>query len=244
MRACLLATELAGRAGLEPLARSDVYYATLLRFAGCTATSHEIAAGLTGDDVRVRSRGDLMDPTRPAELLRFFAGLDDGFGRLRVLARIPGAARLFAAGARADCEVGAGLCGRLHLPQPVCDAVLDGFERFDGRGAPDGKAGTDIAEPARFAAVGFAAAMFDAVGGERAAVETVRRWSGRALDPAIAAIFDDAPAELLRLASADDLWGAVVDAEPGPRRAFLTEEAFDEALGAFGDAADLKAPCF
>ena len=44
MRACLVASELARRAGLSPLARSDVYYTTLLRFAGCTATSHEIAA--------------------------------------------------------------------------------------------------------------------------------------------------------------------------------------------------------
>jgi hypothetical protein len=35
--------------------------------------------------------------------------------------------------------------------------------------------------------------MFDAVGGGVVAAETVARWSGRALDPAIAAIFRDAP---------------------------------------------------
>ena len=46
MRACLLATELARRAGLDAARQSDVYYATLLRFAGCAATSHEIAASL------------------------------------------------------------------------------------------------------------------------------------------------------------------------------------------------------
>ena len=40
MRACLLATELARRAGLEELRQADDYYGTLLRFAGCAATTH------------------------------------------------------------------------------------------------------------------------------------------------------------------------------------------------------------
>ena len=51
-RACLLATELARRAGLEEPDRRDVYYTALMRFAGCPATSHEIAARYGGDDVR------------------------------------------------------------------------------------------------------------------------------------------------------------------------------------------------
>ena len=50
VRACLLATELARRAGLDERRRGEVYYGTLMRFAGCAATSHEIAAAryLTG----------------------------------------------------------------------------------------------------------------------------------------------------------------------------------------------------
>ena len=73
MRACLLATELARRAGLEPVRRSEVYYGTLLRFVGCAATSHEIAAALGGDDVAVRAAGDLIDPTVPGQAQRFLA---------------------------------------------------------------------------------------------------------------------------------------------------------------------------
>ena len=37
MRACLLATELARRAGLDGSEQRDVYYAALMRFAGCAA---------------------------------------------------------------------------------------------------------------------------------------------------------------------------------------------------------------
>jgi HD-GYP domain-containing protein (c-di-GMP phosphodiesterase class II)/DNA-binding CsgD family transcriptional regulator len=244
MRACLLATELARRAGLDEAGRADVYYASLLRFAGCAATSHEVAAALGGDDIVVRARGDLMDPSRPAEALRFLAGLGEGTGRLRILSRAPGAAKLFAEGARADCEVGAGLTQRLRLPEAVGRAVLDGFERFDGRGVPVGRAGSEVAEAARFAAVGFAAVMFDVVGGGAAAAATVTRWAGRALDPVIAANFLDAPAELLALSSPDDLWAAVVDTEPAPRRSFRDAAALDDALAGFGDAADLKSPWF
>jgi len=86
--------------------------------------------------------------------------------------------------------------------------------------------------------------MFDAVGGADVAAQTVARWSGRALDPAIVAVFAEAPGELLAIASPDDLWAAVVDAEPAPRRVFGGEPAVEEALAGFGDAADLKSPWF
>ena len=85
-RACLLASELARRAGLAETDRSDVYYATFLRFAGCAATSHELASALGSDDVVVRARGDLIDASRPVEALRLHAGLGEGTARLRMCA--------------------------------------------------------------------------------------------------------------------------------------------------------------
>jgi HD-GYP domain-containing protein (c-di-GMP phosphodiesterase class II) len=243
MRACLLATELARRAGLGAGRRQEVYYGTLLRFAGCAATSHELAA-VFGDDVVVRARGDLIDPSVPGEAIEFLVGLGVDAVALRALGGPAGVAKLKAAGARADCEVGADLTARLGLPEAVRLAVLDSFERYDGHGVPVGRAGPEIAEGSRFAAVGYAAVMFDAVGGGEVAARTVARWSGRALDPEIAAVFADAPAELLAISSPDELWPAVVDAEPGPRRTFRDDPALEEALAGFGDAADLKSPWF
>jgi len=244
MRACLLATELGRRAGLDAPQHCDVYYTTLLRYAGCAATSHEMAAALGGDDIAVRSRGDLIDGARPAEALRLMAGLGHGAQRLRILSRMPSMPKFIAAGARADCEVGADLTRRLLLPPAVSAAVLDGFERFDGKGAPEGKAGEDVAEAARYAAVAYTAVMFDAVGGAAAAAEMVGRWSGRALDPAVTAIYGDAPGELIELSNPGDLWAAVVAAEPAEPRTFRDDATLDAALAGFGDAADLKTPWF
>jgi len=244
MRACLVATELARRASLSQPAQADVYYATLLRFAGCAATSHEIAGAFGGDDVVVRARGDLIDPSQPDEAIGFLAGLGVDAQQLHALGGVAGVGALKSEGARADCEVGAGLTARLQLPEAVRRAVLDSFERYDGHGVPAGRAGTDVAEASRFAAVGFTAVMFDAARGRDAAVETVARWSGRALDPDVATIFAAAPGELLGLCDPDDLWAAVVEAEPGRPRSFRDEAALDEALAGFGDAADLKTPWF
>ncbi|MGB9376223.1 MAG: HD domain-containing phosphohydrolase [Mycobacteriales bacterium] len=244
MRACVLASELARRAGLEPNRQSDVFYASLMRFAGCAATSHESAAAFGGNDVVVRSRGDLIDATRPAEAMRFLAGLGTGVEKIRVLARAPHVPEIVKEAARADCEVGAELTQRLRLPSAVHGAVLCAFERFDGKGSPDGLAGDDVPEAARFAAAAFAAVMFDAVGGSELAVATVARWSGRALDPSVAALFLDSPTELLEISNPDDAWAAVVATEPEPHRMFRDEEHLDEALAGFGDAADLKTPYF
>jgi HD-GYP domain-containing protein (c-di-GMP phosphodiesterase class II) len=244
MRACLVASELARRAGLDPVREGDVFYASLMRFAGCAATSHEVAAALGGDDIVVRSRGDLMDPTRPLEALGFLASLGSGVDKVRILARAPRMGAMVQESARADCEVGADLTQRVGLPDAVRDAVLCAFERFDGKGSPTGLAGDEVPGAARFAAVGFAAVMFDAVGGAEAATDAVARWSGRALDPSIAGIFLEAPDELLTLSSPDDVWAAVVDRAPQPPRVFRDDDHLDEVLAGFGDAADLKAPMF
>lgn len=53
------------------------------------------------------------------------------------------------------------------------EALLDVFERWDGRGGYRGLAGDAIAAPARFAAVGVCVAMF--AGEEEGAATTVRR---------------------------------------------------------------------
>src|SRR4051794_113749 len=119
MRACLLALELGRRTGLSAGEQGDVFYAALMRFSGCSATSHEAAAALGGDDIAVRSHGDLIDATRPREAFGMLAALGSGTGRLRVLARAPRVPSIVRASARADCEVGADLTGLVQLPATV-----------------------------------------------------------------------------------------------------------------------------
>ncbi len=243
MRACLLATALARRLGLTDADAADVYYTALLRFVGCTATSHEYAA-VFGDDVAARRRGDMLDTTRPQGAMAFLADVTRGGALVdrtrRLVTAAPRAKRTAAQGSRADCEVGAAMAGRFDLDPPVQRALLEMFERWDGRGAPAGIAGEAIALPARIAAVAYVAIMFDRAAGP-AAADMVRQWSGRALDPAVASAFLTDPGPLLAEATPDDALPAVVDAEPGPPR-MVAERRLDEVCRGFADAVDLKSP--
>jgi len=231
--------------GLREPEAATVYTTTLHRFVGCTATSLEYARAFGGDDVAVRGRGDRVDPTVPAEALGLLWGLGDGasaLGRARLLAHaLPRARRVTGEGVRADCEVAASMARRFGLDEAVEAALWAVFERWDGRGGPRGLRGEQLPLGARFAAVAFAAVLF-ADAGPDAAVETVRRWSGRILDPAVAGGFARHGHDLLaELVAVEDLHVAVVAAEPGLRRT-VTERQLDQVARGFADAVDLKSP--
>ena len=242
-RSCLVATGLARRLGLAAPEVSDVYYTSLLRSVGCTATSHEISGLMGGDDIAVRARGDMVDMSRPGEAAAFIAGMGRGLPPARRLRAVAGTAalgkRAAAEGAHADCEVGAAIARRLRLPATVEAALLDVFERWDGRGGYRGLAGDAIAAPARFAAVGLCAAMF--ADEPRGAAAAVRRWRGRALDPELADAFLASADELLAESGVEDPWLAAVGCEPEPRRT-VAADGIDALARAFADAVDLKAP--
>lgn len=245
MRACLLASAIAANLGLTESERSEVYYTTLLRSVGCTATSHEYAGLFGGNDIRARDLGDRMDASRPREALGWLWATTAGTGRIghvRAFGSALGAAReATTSGARADCEVGAQMARRLGLGGSIEHALLQTFERWDGKGAPDGLAAERIALGARVAAVAYAAIGISDDEPTAAATTLIRQWSGHLLDPTIAAAFSaDAPA-LLAAANPGDPWQAVVAAEPGRPRTTSAAE-FDQVARAFADVVDLKSP--
>src|SRR2546423_12403099 len=69
LRACLMATALAELTGLSGEEASRVYYATLLRFIGCTATSHDYALAFGGGGVAVPAARGPRDPSDPPPAL-------------------------------------------------------------------------------------------------------------------------------------------------------------------------------
>ena len=244
MRACLVAVMLARSMGLSDRDAAAVYYTTLLRSVGCTATSHEYSA-LYGDDLAARGQGDAIDVRNPREVFPFLwrmSATQANSGRLRAFATVVAKGRQVAnEGARADCEVGARMAGRFGLDSTVQQGILGVFERWDGRGGPNGLAGEQISQAARFAAVAYSFVMFAAEVGPRAALGRIQRWAGASRDPAIVAALAgdlDSAASLHDLA---DTWRAVVDAEPGTCQS-VTEAQLDEIALTFADGVDLKSP--
>src|SRR5690606_33300468 len=74
-RACLVATGLARWLSLPEATVADVYYTTLLKHLGCTATAHEEAAHLGGDELATRPLFARTDERGPGEMLSLLASI-------------------------------------------------------------------------------------------------------------------------------------------------------------------------
>jgi HD-GYP domain-containing protein (c-di-GMP phosphodiesterase class II) len=242
MRTTLTAMRLADVVGIEPEARPELYYTSLLRFFGCTADAAATASAVGGDEgafygamapvsmgssrdqLRTMTKVVAPDASRPARARRLLAMLTDRKGAERTL--LP------------HCEVGARLANRMDLPQGVAGALSAAYARWDGNGVPAGLAGEDIPMSMRIAIVARDIVLWADRNAEVADVLADRR--GRALDPTVV---DAALGDLgaLMVSATGDLWDETMEAEPSPHR-MLAGATLDDAFAALADFADLKIP--
>lgn len=242
IRACVLATELARHMDLPDGDVAEVYWTTLLKHLGCTATSHEEVYLFGPDESGLRPLSEQTDVARPGELLAWMraVGQGSGLGRLRFLARsVAGGKDATNAIMAGVCEVASHLAERLGMSEGVRRALHENLERWDGKGAPAQLRGDDIAMPARIAEPATQAVIFDRLGGREAASAMVARRAGGWFDPAVAEAFRAVGPRALERLAADDPWTAVLDAEPEPVR-LIPADRLDTIAGAFADMVDLK----
>ena len=221
-----------------------MYYTSLLRHLGCTATAHEEAYLFGGDELVSRPAGERTDfgDRREVAALLLGTGRGTGLDRPRYLTRT------LRAGKEADrmivgsvCEVAAQLAGRLDLEPGVVAGVVEVFERWDGKGGPRGIGGDEIGLPARLAEMAHQVVIFDRIGGVEAAVGMVKARAGGLFDPGAARVFVSAGVDLLEEIDSADVWQAVLEVEPDPVR-MIPEWGIDNVARAFADMIDLKAP--
>lgn len=244
IRACIVGTAIARRMGLPEAEVSVVYYTSLLKHLGCTATSHEETQLFGPDELGMRRVAERTDFARQKEALRFLrvAGKGAGAGRVRHVVKAvtagKGADRSIA---QAVCEVAALMADRLGLGEGIRRALNENLERWDGRGQPHGLRADDIALAARIAEPARQAVIFYALGGEEATVEMVRRRAGSWFDPVVAEALSAAGVEELRRLDDEDPWAAVLAAEPQPVRR-IAQDRLGTVARAFADFVDLKTP--
>jgi HD-GYP domain-containing protein (c-di-GMP phosphodiesterase class II)/DNA-binding CsgD family transcriptional regulator len=245
LRTCVLATALGERAELGPKELPVVYYTALLRYLGCTSEAHEMSA-LFGDEIAARAAYATIDPASSRQELAWLRShVGAGAGTIRRGALLGTALAAGRRGTReiitASCEVARRLAERLGLPAEVQRALLEAYERWDGRGFPAGLAGDRICPAARLVAIARDIEVFHRTAGMEAAVEVVGARAGSAYDPALADVFGGGAAELLAALDTDSVWETALAAEPPPRQ-LLSEEGLDGACRAMADFADIKSP--
>jgi HD-GYP domain-containing protein (c-di-GMP phosphodiesterase class II) len=244
IRASVVATALARKLSAPESEVADVYYTTLLKHLGCTATSHEEAQIFWPDELGARPIAERTDIARPRELVEMLrnTGRGGGLGRPRYVALAIAAGKEASASIpRAVCEVAAQMADRLDLGPAVRQALYENQERWDGKGGPQGLQAEDIALPSRIAELATQAVIFHRLGGPEAAREMVRRRSGGWFDPAVAEAFRTIGPEVLERLDRDDPWTAVLEAEPEPVRE-IAADRLEAVAEAFGDMVDLKTP--
>ena len=243
-RQCVLALRIGDRLGLDDDARGVLYYVSLIAWVGCHVDAYEQAKWF-GDDLAMKEQFRHVDPVGIRAPVDMLSMIGRGRGRLD---RVGMVLRFFAGGtgdaavmlanhAYAADQLGAAL----GLPDEVRVAVSNTFERWDGRGEPEGRKGEQISLPARIVNLSDVLAVFHLTGGVESAVEVAEQRRGTQFDPQLVDLVrHDAPLLFADLDQAAT-WPAIIDAEPA-LGAPLSEEALDDALTAIGDFVDIKSP--
>lgn len=244
LRTCWLSLATSEALGLDAATRSCVYYVALLRFVGCTSDASDTARLVGGDEVAFNAAMAPMLMARPGEGMRHFVRhMAEELPWHRRVGRVvramadPGLDRRSLTG---HCEVAARLAARLGMADRVCHALEHAYERWDGRGYPDGLAEEDVPLPIRIVAATRDAELWARQAGWPATAAVLTHRRGHGYDPAVVdALIGDGERWLGEIA--DDPCAMVLDAEPAPVRTIDTDQ-LDDALAAVADFADLKSP--
>ena len=238
LRCCLTGVRLSEAMGLDDDQRRDVYYLSLLRHLGCTSTSSELA-GAFGNEL-MGPRVMLVDETRPTDAIRLLASM----GRGQSPAKRVGSLRRAAAGPSrrvidaTQCDVACRLAAGLGFGPDLVGSLRQTFERWDGKGVPEGLHGEELELPVRVAHVAQDLVAWGVALGPEEARQAVRKRAGRLLDPGIVDLVDQIEPPL---GDDDPLWDEVLSVEPKPP---LMIEDLEAALVAVADFTDLKSPYF
>jgi len=239
-RTALIGLELAQRVGLASELLSDVYYAGLLRHLGCSATAHEETL-LAGDEQELHVALGPVDAASPVQML---TGAARGFARGKSVAKRAATVAKFMAKApaavppifAARCEVAGQLARRLGFGDSVVRALDETYERWDGKGLPRRKRGSELSRVAALLAVAETAAMFLKLpGGEPLASKVIAERAGGQFDPALCRVFLRERAEILREARADAVRSVLLEREPRPHRAVGNVRELALVLADFAD---------
>jgi HD-GYP domain-containing protein (c-di-GMP phosphodiesterase class II) len=247
LKSCVLGTRIGRMLGLSAEELGEIYYQSLLRYIGCNAETH-IMAALFGDEIDFRREFARIDVGRANEMVALvFAYLRRAHAGEGMLSMVAGVARglissqkVAAESIAGHCEVAERLAERLGLSAGVRRNLGQIYERWDGRGLPRGLKGEAIAPAVRIVSFAQDVIVLIAAFGAEVAHAKLAARSGGAYEPLLVDRFLKRADELT--AGLDETtWEAVLALEPQPR-ALMSEAEFDAACLAMADFADLKSP--
>lgn len=244
-RTCLLGMRIAEAIGLPATERSALFYALLLKDAGCSTNASKTAEIYGADDGPVKRDMRLTDHRNAVSALghavRSTADAGGPAARARrlhaVLRQAPRHGRALYA---MRCERGADIAAMMGLSHRTAGAIRHLDEHWDGGGNPEGLAGEEISLLGRILCIAQSMEVFWHRGGPDAALRVARRRRGTWFDPALVDALRDVERDRRFWTT---LPGAGVSSvEPAGRAIVAGPERVDRIAEAFARVVDAKSP--
>ena len=248
-RTCLIGMALGRVIGLPPQDQQDLFYALLLKDAGCSSNADRMFQVFGGDD-QAAKRGAWEQDWRTlrgkASYALKFAEPGGSLGtRLKKLLRLATGGRALGRSIyQIRCERGADIAQALGFSTATAHAIRSMDEHWDGGGYAEGRKGQAIPVLARIIGVAQVAEIFAEQDGPAAALAVVRERRGRWFDPDLVRAFADVAADssLWERVASSDLDREVAAVEPKVMQFAVDEERLDQIAAAFAWVVDAKSP--
>jgi HD-GYP domain-containing protein (c-di-GMP phosphodiesterase class II) len=246
-RTCLISMKLADALRLSPDDASDLFYAALLKDAGCSSNAARVFQMFGGPDEHATKRAVwLRDWRKLDQKVRYaFEWVEpegDFFARVRQFLKLAaigpwGERELF----EIRCARSAAIARALGMSEATAQAVQSMDEHWDGGGHPAGLKGERIPLAARIIGLAQVVEIFWGIAGPERALEMAAERRSRWFDPELVDCLSSisSPAFWASLEAAD-LNATVAAAEPEERAIEATGERLDQIATAFAWVIDAK----
>jgi putative nucleotidyltransferase with HDIG domain len=246
-RSCLIGMRLAEALRLSAAERSDLFYALLMKDAGCSSNAARVSQLFGGNDQDAKRGLWERDWRNWREKIAYALEYTEPDGTL--VERLRRFAALALAGPSSQrelfeirCDRGANIARALGVSEATAVAIRSMDEHWDGGGYPEGLRRDDIPLYARIVGLSQVAEIFWARGGPDAAVDVVRERRARWFDPELVKLF-------CALGTGDRVWAdlraepvaaTIAAAEPIERVIAADEARLDRIAHAFALVVDAK----
>ncbi len=249
IRACAIGMRLADVVGIDATQRSALFYAILLKDAGCSSNAARLAALFGADDRTLKHDHKLIDWSRgvpsAAYAIRHAAPGDNPWKRFtRVLAIGANAEMIGRDMIAVRCERGAAIAAKVGVPAAAAQAIRQLDEHWDGGGHPDGLRGTAISPLARIMGLAQTFEVFFSERGVDAAYAMARQRSGAWFEPALVRGLEAFEGDMAFWSSLgrEDALGLADAYEPADGIVEADEARLDDIAEAFAWIIDAKSP--
>jgi HD-GYP domain-containing protein (c-di-GMP phosphodiesterase class II) len=248
VRTTAIGMRLAEQIGCDDDERSALFYALLLKDAGCSSNASRLSSLFAADDHPTKRAMKMTDWSRGGALAlytwRSVAAGGGALAKARQMRRITQEEEVTHELIGTRCERGAEIARMLELPEDTAQAIRALDEHWDGSGQPFGLRGEEIPLFGRILCLAQTLEVFIRTVGLQGALGMALKRRGRWFDPALVdallAVRDDrafwAPLEDPRRVPAVAAW------EPADRVLTADDDRLDRVADAFARVIDAKSP--